>query len=126
MLEKYINSSGTVVELSSPDARFAKLSEKPSDDFEAIDGAWVLKKTGTSAHARLSNARSVSSLRDAMLDLVVQDISATDTAFMRLIGAYSVVGSYPDKQKAMAVAVKELGEDATADELYTAAVDNLG
>lgn len=49
----------------------------------------------------------------------------TDTAFLKLIGAYSVAGSYPNKQAAMKKAVEALGEAATADELYEAAVANL-
>lgn len=48
-----------------------------------------------------------------------------DQAFMRLLGAFSVKASYPEKSNAMEVAVKELGSDATANELYENAVQTL-
>ena len=79
------------------------LDNKPTDTAYNLDGIWV-----------------------EPLEAKPEVSPETDTAFMRLIGAYSVAGSYPQKQSAMVTAVESLGEDATADELYKTAVANLG
>ena len=53
-----------------------------------------------------------------------QGSSESDVAFSRLIGAFTVQGSYPQKQAAMSAAVKDI-PDGTAEELYDLAVKNL-
>lgn len=72
------------------------------DTVEAVKGKWQKKKVSKVAR-----------------------LPASDVAFGRLVGAFSVAGSYPEKHAAMTKAVKALGDEATADELYEASVANL-
>ena len=84
MLEKYVSNSGAVVELSKPDTRFAKLSEKPSKDHVAVQGKWVLKGSKVSLAEVIASAGSVNELRDVLAKLL-NKVTTLETQVAELV-----------------------------------------